>query len=178
MWVTIEGLDLGRPNPIQQAFVDEGASQCGFCTPGFIISWAGHYLSQLSAESAAAGDADPVAAISGNICRCTGYHSILRAIEGVERRLRAGDDELAVAQVLPGWFPEIPKLLTKLLAQLRDRDPAAAIAPNAQLVGGGTDLFVQNPEAMRTAKMQLNLLRPELRRVFRDGDRVVAGGAV
>jgi xanthine dehydrogenase small subunit len=73
--VTIEGIDTGKTNPLQQAFVDEGATQCGYCTPGFIMAEMGFILNN--------PDFDPqkaIAAMDGNICRCTGYQSIKRAV--------------------------------------------------------------------------------------------------
>ena len=65
--VTIEGLNMKELNLIQQALADEGATQCGFCTPGFVVSLAGFCLSDKKATVENA-----IAAIDGNICRCTG----------------------------------------------------------------------------------------------------------
>ena len=76
--VTVEGVNGPEPNMIQAAFIEEGASQCGFCTPGFIVSLAGHCLER--------GDRDATAAISGNICRCTGYKKILESIADAAQR--------------------------------------------------------------------------------------------
>lgn len=73
---TIEGLsDNGELHPLQQAFIDEGAVQCGFCTPGMI----------LSAKALLDNDPQPTEVgiregIAGNLCRCTGYDKIVRAI--------------------------------------------------------------------------------------------------
>lgn len=74
--VTIEGVEgEGELNPVQQAFIDEGAVQCGFCTPGMILS-AKALLDQHSQP-----DEDHIKeAISGHLCRCTGYSAIIRAI--------------------------------------------------------------------------------------------------
>lgn len=82
--LTIEGLSKnGELDPIQEAFIDHHAAQCGFCTPGFIMS------------AKALLDANPSptreeirTAISGNICRCTGYHQIVDAIEDAAERYR------------------------------------------------------------------------------------------
>ena len=74
--VTIEGLASasGALHPIQQAFRDKHALQCGFCTPGMLTTLAAFLAEQPSADEAAIRDA-----ISGNICRCTGYESIVDA---------------------------------------------------------------------------------------------------
>lgn len=76
---TIEGVSgtdiLG---PVQQAFVDHGAVQCGFCTPGFVMT-----LTALLDENPAPSDGDVRGALAGNICRCTGYRQIVDAVAAV-----------------------------------------------------------------------------------------------
>jgi len=73
---TVEALSDGdRLHPLQRAFVDAGAVQCGFCTPGFIVSAAA-----LLRENPEPSDAEIREALSGNICRCTGYGKILEAV--------------------------------------------------------------------------------------------------
>ncbi len=75
--LTIEGLEKsGKLDPIQQAFIDCGAVQCGFCTPGFIMT----AYAFLRANSKPTRD-EIMEAISGNLCRCTGYKKIVDAIE-------------------------------------------------------------------------------------------------
>ncbi|MFQ5517028.1 MAG: (2Fe-2S)-binding protein [Acidimicrobiia bacterium] len=77
--VTVEGLaDDERLHPIQQAFVDHHASQCGFCTPGFVVSAAGLLMRDARPESS-----DVLEALEGNLCRCTGYQVILEAVAAV-----------------------------------------------------------------------------------------------
>lgn len=74
--VTIEGLaQNGELDPIQTAFIDEGAVQCGFCTPGMIMS-----TKALLMENPDPTEEQVKKALAGNLCRCTGYEQILRAV--------------------------------------------------------------------------------------------------
>ncbi|MBW1711846.1 MAG: (2Fe-2S)-binding protein [Deltaproteobacteria bacterium] len=74
--LTIEGLATDQPHPLQTAFVEHGAVQCGFCTPGMIIS-----AKALLEANPAPSEDEIKAAISGNLCRCTGYNKIVEAIQ-------------------------------------------------------------------------------------------------
>jgi carbon-monoxide dehydrogenase small subunit len=77
--VTVEGLaDRGAPSDVQQAFVDAGAVQCGFCTPGLIV--AAHALLDRSPDPS---DLEIREELSGNVCRCTGYGRIIEAVQRV-----------------------------------------------------------------------------------------------
>jgi aerobic carbon-monoxide dehydrogenase small subunit len=77
--VTIEGIaPLGSPSDVQQAFVECGAVQCGFCTPGLIM--ATHALLERTPQPT---DTEIREGLSGNICRCTGYARIIEAVERV-----------------------------------------------------------------------------------------------
>lgn len=78
---TIEGLeDNGKLAPIQKAFIDHGAYQCGFCAPGMIIS-----AQALLNENPHPTEWEIREGIEGNICRCTGYNSIVRAIDATAK---------------------------------------------------------------------------------------------
>jgi carbon-monoxide dehydrogenase small subunit len=73
----------GRLHPLQEAFADLGGSQCGYCTPGILLA-AQHLL-----EKNASPTRDEIAeALSGNLCRCTGYNQIFEAVEDAAARLR------------------------------------------------------------------------------------------
>ena len=82
---TIEGLaPPGELDPIQSALVELGGTQCGFCTPGIVLS-----AKALLAANPVPSEADIRHAIAGNLCRCTGYGKIVDAISAAARRLKA-----------------------------------------------------------------------------------------
>jgi len=83
--LTIEGLaEDGKLHPLQQSFWDEQGFQCGYCTPGMIMT-----AMELLEEKPQPDDTEVRAGISGNLCRCTGYQNIVKAIQraGDERRI-------------------------------------------------------------------------------------------
>lgn len=85
---TIEGLrdtQSGQLHPIQQAFVEEHGLQCGFCTPGFIMSTV-----NLLADNPNPSDEQIKDALGGNLCRCTGYETILRSVRLASARVQGG----------------------------------------------------------------------------------------
>ena len=75
--LTVEGLGTEETlDPLQQAFIDAGASQCGFCTPGMLLS-----AKALLLKNPHPGEAEIRLALAGNLCRCTGYDEIVRAVQ-------------------------------------------------------------------------------------------------
>ena len=83
--LTVEGLERdGELHPVQQAFRESHSFQCGFCTPGFVISTVAFL-----AESASPSEQEIREALSGNICRCTGYQSIVDGVRLAAEKLRA-----------------------------------------------------------------------------------------
>lgn len=181
--VTIEGLSPPAGlNPIQQALVDAGAPQCGFCFPGIVISLTGFFL---TSRDLARDDA--IGALDGNICRCTGYTAILRAVDELCRRYapRLDSRRPRVAQlvdwgILPPYFMHAPARLAAL------GETAAEAAPTRRgqrvLCGGGTDLLVQQPELIAEPERASGLVylsrRRELSAIRRTGDYLVIGGGV
>ena len=82
--MTIEGLaQEGKPHPLQRAFVEKGAIQCGFCTPGMILA-----AKALLDEHPHPSEGEVKKAISGNLCRCTGYAKIIGAILAASDKMR------------------------------------------------------------------------------------------
>ncbi len=90
--VTVEGLagDDGLLHPVQQAFLEAGAVQCGFCTPGLIVA-----VHDLLARQARPTEAEVREALAGNLCRCTGYEQILDAVRLAAARLAPDPDRRA-----------------------------------------------------------------------------------
>ena len=82
--ITIEGLEKdGTIHPIQEAFIEEGAIQCGYCIPGMVIS-----AKALLDNNPAPNDDEIRVGISGNLCRCTGYTKIINAIRSAAKKLQ------------------------------------------------------------------------------------------
>ncbi|HSE12324.1 MAG TPA: xanthine dehydrogenase small subunit, partial [Rudaea sp.] len=143
--VTVESLagDGDVLHPVQQAMVDLHASQCGFCTPGFVMSLFALYLRERAPERA-----DVIEALSGNLCRCTGYRPIIDA--GCAMRTypeprhwsRAAAQSPAHAELLAGIHRDRTLALPGFLAP-RSIDELAATfetAPDSLLLAGGTDV--------------------------------------
>ncbi len=173
--VTVEGL-IGRPlTLVQQLIIDNSASQCGFCTPGIVLSLTGFCF--VSREFSAP---DALDALDGNICRCTGYVAIRHAARALSERLAKLDHQpdrrlevLIGAGVVPEYFREIPARLQALATNAR----AAGATADAVLVAGGTDLFVQKPEQLREQDLCFLAERQDLAYVRADGDHLRVGGA-
>ncbi|MBV9918154.1 MAG: (2Fe-2S)-binding protein [Solirubrobacterales bacterium] len=88
---TVEALaDGDRLHPLQEAFRDHHALQCGFCTPGFLLT--ADYLIRTQPELE--DEEDIRAALAGNLCRCTGYHNIVDAVQDAAARMRNHDGHL------------------------------------------------------------------------------------
>lgn len=93
---TVEGLNEGSIHHLSRAFADNGGSQCGFCTPGFIMTAAG-YLKENPDPSVD----DLREALSGNLCRCTGYVKIYDAVLDAARSLRAEGEPSSAPSTQP-----------------------------------------------------------------------------
>ncbi len=178
--VTIEGLNQEKLNRIQEFFVNEGATQCGFCTPGFIISLSGYLL---IAEKFMLSDA--LAFISGNICRCTGYKSIERAVEKIlntlnnnhlpphssERRL----EYLVKNNILPKYFLNISEKLAQLAALPSE---PGNMPHQGKVVAGGTDLYVQKSEDFEATDIIRLNKHAALRKIESVDERLYVGAAI
>lgn len=173
--VTIEGLNGEGLNAVQQAFADEGATQCGFCTPGFIVSLAGFCISDKAPVYDSAIDF-----MNGNICRCTGYKSIERAASRVNDLMqkRNGSHSLSFAtenNIIPNYFLSIQQRLQQIA---RGQPMQATNGTPKKLLGGGTDLYVQQQDTMPADQITFLFDEPTLNGVTQEGNNCVLGAAV
>jgi len=177
--VTVEGINFPDTlNPVQQAMADCGATQCGFCTPGFVMSLAGFCLSNAKATKENA-----IAAIDGNICRCTGYKSIEKAAVMITEQLQGKKDAIPFVteqKILPAYFAGIKGRLQQLGGQIKASalKDVAALQERPHFVGGGTDLYVQKHEEMKDAAIRFLLDHPEMNSISKEGNRCVMGPSV
>ena len=181
--VTIEGLKYdGQLNPVQEAMVACQGTQCGFCTPGFVVSICAMF-ENLGSTRATPGDVQK--ACVGNLCRCTGYESILRAGSSIDP---------AQVRSLAQMYPE-KGMLADLVARadepvmVRDGEKTfckpTTIAqacsfrrdnPGCMIIAGGTDVGVQMNKCVRDPKTFLALSGlSELRAVRMENGAIVAG---
>lgn len=133
--VTVEGINA--PNELtqpQHALRDYNGTQCGFCTPGFVMSLTGFALEKKHHLTA-------VESLGGNICRCTGYKSIEKAAAKVEKLVAENSgniDWLVDNNFIPAYFKTIKK-------QLKNIQPHTTVTEDT-LVGGGTDVMVRHAD--------------------------------
>jgi xanthine dehydrogenase small subunit len=172
--LTVESLSQGgAPTPLQSCMARNGSSQCGFCTPGFVMSLYGRAVG-------AAGHALPVAdVIAGNLCRCTGYGPILAAARDV-CRIERDDRPLATAlrdlraadapEPSQNWFaPRSADALADLLIE----------RPHARLIAGATDVGLWVTKGLRDLDTPVFIGDiPELRTIEEDAAGVTLGAAV
>ena len=186
--LTVEDLvgEDGELHPVQKAMVERHASQCGFCTPGFVMALFGLYHDGSHAEGGLT-DGAIHDALAGNLCRCTGYRPILDAARGI-----AGEDaedrfdraEEGIATLLRSIRREGALTVTHGSASFhapRSVDELAALFaahPNATLVAGATDvgLWVTKQGRSLPTLIHLSQVR-ELHRIGESADALEVGAA-
>ncbi|KAB1153466.1 2Fe-2S iron-sulfur cluster binding domain-containing protein [Tenacibaculum aiptasiae] len=144
--VTVEGTNLPKElNTVQKAMTDNYATQCGFCTPGFVVSMTGYALDD--SKSNTCNDA-----ISGNICRCTGYKSIEKAGLEIEEKLEQKDKNHQIEWLInEGFIPNYFKTIPEKLAQLQPK----VFEKTGVKVANGTDVYVRHADKMAEEDVHL-----------------------
>ena len=185
--VTIEGLNTGSLplTPVQQALIDEGASQCGFCTPGIVMSLTGFFLTGKTLDYREA-----IEALDGNICRCTGYVPIQRAAQKLcdtyAPQLGSGNSKnriqhLVQWSILPDYFLQIPGQLDAINSREPTHSPPSELSTQKGsksrgiVVAGGTDLYVQQPDELLGKQLELVSRRSDLTGIRKKGDWLFIG---
>lgn len=170
--LTVEGINMGNElSPVQTAMVETNGTQCGFCTIGFVMSFTGFVMNPKTKNYDQA-----ITAIDGNICRCTGYKSIERAAASIAEKVsgKPASETMAwlVAQgFVPSYFLEIENRLQKLRAELEEPAPKTTNL----VMGGGTDLLVQRPEAAKRASVKHIFDNTPLKGISVAGNECVIG---
>lgn len=162
-------------HPCQQAMVDCHGSQCGFCTPGFVMSLFGMYQNRvLAGETISREDAQTD--LSGNLCRCTGYRPILDAAQQMGALPRVTVDEAAVLAQLSQIAPA-PAADYSAPTQLAELLRLRADLPQAQLVAGCTDVGLWVTKQHRQFAQVLDVTRVEELRQLRSTPALLSIGA-
>jgi xanthine dehydrogenase small subunit len=166
--VTIEGINLEKKlSTVQKAMKENYATQCGFCTPGFVVALTGFALSNNGKNKSNAIDA-----VSGNICRCTGYKSIEKAATDVCDQLNNDNETLSLDwlienEFVDAFFSDIPKKLGQLIID-------TTFQTGNKIIAGGTDLYVQQADDLINKEVHLVADNNELKGIrFKDGVCVV-----
>lgn len=165
--VTVEGLG-NELTPFQRAFYEEGASQCGFCTPGMIMSLTGFLLGD---RELTAGNA--LESLDGNICRCTGYAAVRRGVNSVMSSIPHRFDNRLEMLIEQGHVPDYFRCVPGLIPSIGDREISGA----GILTAGGTDLYIHPDDRLLAGEPRFvsSLGLPDSVEISRD--RVVVGGA-
>jgi xanthine dehydrogenase small subunit len=179
--LTVEGLAAGGMlHPVQQAMVDADATQCGFCTPGFVMSM---FAFRHTGEPV--NDANIHDALAGNLCRCTGYRAIVDACRRVE--VTPADGFASAADATARQLRQLPPCTDyrshgQIFLAPRTPDElvrATEQYPQALLLGGGTDLGLRVSKDREALPVVISTAGvKELHRVRKTADAIEFGGAV
>lgn len=166
--VTVEGVNIKDLTPIQKAMVEHSATQCGFCTPGFVMSFTGHGMSEEQSTTEKA-----IASISGNICRCTGYKSIEKAAESISILMKNKDIKNPVNWMVENEF--LPEYFLGIESRLKELEAESGPENIKQIIGGGTDLMVQRLEDIEESAISLFYNRNDLKGINKVQNSIIIG---
>jgi len=167
--VTIEGLNMPELTPVQQAIVDEGATQCGFCTPAIAVSLTG-YLMQDKAKITPDGIKY---ALSGHLCRCTGYRSLKHSEIHLKKTVnKTGIRSLVAQKMLPEYFLNIPSRLKRVAQSIQKNGNGKT---SGVFIAGGTDIYIQKGETIPDADVSVLNLHPEMKGISKENGQIRIG---
>ena len=159
--ITIEGLNRSELTNFQKEMVNEGGTQCGFCTPGFIVSFSGYLLANKKYNID-----DAIDFLGGNICRCTGHGTIKRAVTNSINFINSSppvnsENKLKYLSRL-NLIPEYIKNIPEILKSLNNEKKINPLKNYSEVISGGTDILVQRWD---------ELLKKEISLIFKTGDK-------
>ncbi|WP_103102915.1 xanthine dehydrogenase small subunit [Pseudomonas sp. LFM046] len=181
--ITVEDLKhQGQLHSVQQAMVDCHGSQCGFCTPGFVMS-----LFALQKNSDGFDKAQTMEALAGNLCRCTGYRPIIDAAEQACCQKQPDQFDVAEAQTVA----QLKAIAPRATAELNSGDKRCLVPltvadladfyvsnPQARLLAGGTDLALEVTQFHRELPVMIYVGHIEaMKRIEENGDFIEIGAA-
>ena len=176
--VSVEGINMKELSPVQQTMVDTNGTQCGFCTIGFVMSLTGFVLNDTTKQYN-----DAIAAIDGNICRCTGYKSIERAAAILSEKINDKPEQETISWLvernfIPEYFLQIKDRLTQLREKINET--ASTINPVVQklILGGGTDLVVQKALTVKKSAVEHLFDKGHLQEIKFENGQCYIGAAV
>ena len=169
-------------HPAQEAMVQCHGSQCGFCTPGFVMSLFGMYQNRVC-QGQSISRAQAQQDLSGNLCRCTGYRPILDAAQQMAQLppMAVNEAELLQKLELLALTPQAPEANLAYIAPTTQAELLAARAahPQAQVVAGATDVGLWVTKQHRQLAQVLDVTRAaELRRIDDTPEHIAIGAAV
>ena len=166
--VTIEGLNLDKLSPVQEAIVEEGATQCGFCTPGIVVS----LTAVLMGEDSSISQYSVTRALSGHLCRCTGYRSLKACESHLQESIgkKIDFDSLIEKGFLPNYFKNIFDRLKKI-PPLISPDGLA----KEYFIAGGTDIYIQEGEKLPESSVSILNLHPEMKGISKNNGHIHVG---
>lgn len=170
--VTVEGINNTVLTPVQEAMVNEGGTQCGFCTPGFIVSMTGYFLNHEKFDLHEA-----VEYLGGNICRCTGYAGIKRAAENANELLANNNSELETNLENLVSYKFVPPYFLNIKKRLQSIPARKTLVKSKTIISGGTDLFVQKWEELVRSDANLISADKKLTGITKTKNRIRIGAA-
>ena len=141
--VTIEGLNQNQKlTPVQSSIKNQNATQCGFCTPGFVIAMTNYCLNpSLNSEE------QMLDCIGGNICRCTGYVSLVKAAKDIVSQTQNKGKKYKLQELISEGF--IPEYFADTASKLAKIEPKIPNNHSSYIIAGGTDLYVQKADELQ-----------------------------
>jgi len=193
--ITVEGLKQGgKLHPSQQAMVDCHGSQCGFCTPGFVMS-----MFVLGREHDSAPETEEIhRALGGNLCRCTGYRPIVdacvqmfdpatdtqnpdAATKPTDDFFSTQEDDWALKLAAIQLAPQMATAAGQFLVPVNSDELAALLQryPDARMIAGGTDLSIELTQQLAEIETLIDTTRvSEMNILTQDSDQLIIGAAL